>query len=198
MKQRFLALTAVAAVAALWLSGCASRSDAMGASAGLQVQAGEQRGSKTVSFAPQPMDCERQPLCPTLGARWSSATPGRAVLLLGFEAGASAPAVQHAIFHTSTHGVQRVQSRSRAEAGAPGVQAFDVPMATLERIAFSKDVWVEVHTGARTVQEVLYNTQGGSRADEALKRLMVEAYRGTDKEVSLGLSGLFAEPPKNR
>ena len=190
MKQQLFVLASAAA--ALWLGGCASTSSTVAAS--VQVQEDAQRGSKTVAFAPQPMACERQPLCPTLGVRWSSATPGCAVLLLGFEDAAKAPAVQRATFHTSTYGVQPVQSLSKASAGLPGVQAFDVPMATLERIAFSKDVWVQVQTDGRTVQEVLYNTQGGSRADEALKRLMVEAYRGTDKEVTLGLLGLFAEP----
>lgn len=182
-----------AAVAAMGLAGCASQDKANGHGV-LQVQQDGAHGAKTVAFGPQPMACARQPQCPVMAVRWSSATPARAVLLLGFEYGGAM--VDQAVFHTSSYGPQRVQSRAKSAAEQPGLQAFDVPMATLERIAFSKDVWVTVHTGERQVQEVLYNTQGGSAADEALKRLMVEAYQGTDKAVQMGLSSLFASPDK--
>ena len=186
----------LAAVGALVLAGCAS-SGKGGTDAVVQIQEEASTATKQIGFAPQRLDCVGQRNCPTLGAHWSSATPQRAWLVVGVaHADASVGEVQEVVFSGRPMAPIRVRSKASGAVpgGAPeaGATVFQVPMDTLERVAFAKGVTVQVHTstGAR-LEEVMYNGEGSSAAQDALKRLVVEAYRGTDKEKSMGLLDMF-------
>lgn len=186
MKQWFYVIAG-----AVLLAGCASTGQ-RSADTVLQVVEDKAQALKTVEFAPQPLECDRSLHCPTLAVRWSSAAPKRAVLLVGVPGGTAA--VEEVVFHARPHPPQRIRSQSRQAAGVPGMTAFDVPMDTLERIAFAKGTWVEVQVGGRTIREDMSTGEKRSAADIALKRLMVEAYKGTDKETALSLTEMFGKP----
>lgn len=185
MKQWFYAIAG-----AIVLAGCASAGKG-GTDGVVQVVEDKAKALKTVQFASQPLECDRALNCPVLAARWSSATPKRAVLLVGVPG--SAAAVDEVVFHARPYAPQRIRSKS-SQADVPGMTAFDVPMETLERIAFAKTTWVEVRLGDRTIREDMSTGEKRSAADSALKRLMVEAYKGTDKETALSLTEMFAKP----
>jgi hypothetical protein len=173
------------------LAGCASAGKGGGTQALVQVQEDKATRVKTVEFAPQPMDCGRVAHCPTLGAQWSSATPNRATLLIGTWGG---QAVVEAIeFNARPHAPLRVRSKANTASTLPGVTAFVVPMDTLERVGFGKGAWVRVNTDGGVLEENMYSGDRNSLAGDALKRFMYEAYKGTDKEVSLGLLGIFTD-----
>lgn len=185
MKQWLYAIAG-----AVMLAGCASAGKG-GTDTVVQVVEDKTQALKTIEFAPQPLECDRALHCPTLAVRWSSATPKRAVLLVGVPGG---PVVEEVVFHARPHPPQRVRSKSSQTAGVPGMTAFDVPMDTLERIAFAKGTWVEVSAGGKTLREDMSTGEKRSAADMALKRLMVEAYKGTDKETALSLTEIFGKP----
>lgn len=189
MKQRMWA--ALAAVAGVWaLAGCASSSKG-GTDGVLQIQVDNVQRVTTIAFEPQSMDCGRVAHCPTLGAQWSSEHPNRAVLLIGTW-GAQA-VVESIEFNARPHAPLRVRSKAVQASSLPGVTAFAVPMDTLERIAFSKSAWVRVSNNGSEIEENLHSGERSSAASDALKRLVYEAYKGTDKEISSGLSGLFGD-----
>lgn len=187
MKQRLW--TAVAVVTgALVLAGCAGTSKG-GTEAVVQVKVDNAKRVTSLAFPPQLMDCGRVSHCPTLGAQWNSATPNRAVLLVGTWGG---KAVVEAIeFNARPHAPLRVRSRATAGTDLPGVTAFAVPMDTLERVAFGKGAWVRVTTDSGVIEENMHSGESSSPAADALKRFVYEAYKGTDKELSMGLSGIF-------
>lgn len=173
------------------LSGCASGGKG-GTDAMVQVQEDRAQSRKTVAFAPQPMDCARQALCPTLGVNWSNATPNRAVLLIGTVGGQAK--VESIEFIARPHAPLRVRTLDSRTSTPQGVTAFLVPMQTLERVAFGKTAWVRVTTDQGVLEENLSTGEGSSLAADALKRLMAEAYQGTDKEISFGLKEMFGKP----
>lgn len=191
MKQRWWA-TGCGVLGAVVLAGCASASKG-GTDAVVQVDVDQARRVTTIAFAPQLMDCGRVAHCPTLGAQWSSETPNRAVLLVGTWGGKAA--VEAIEFNARPHAPLRVRSKAAQASDLPGVTAFAVPMDTLERLAFSKGAWVRVSTDGAVIEENMYSGERSSPAADALKRLVYEAYRGTDKEMSMGLSGIFGDKP---
>lgn len=192
MKQRWWQAVGVVA-GAIALAGCAS-SGKGGTDAVVQVQVDNAQRTTTIAFAPQPMDCARVAHCPTLGAQWSSTTPNRATLLIGTWGGQAK--VQAIEFNARPHAPLRVRSLATEASPMPGVTAFAVPMDTLERIALGKSAWVRVSTeGGGTIEENLYTGERSSLAADALKRLVYEAYKGTDKELANGLSGIFGDKP---
>lgn len=180
------------ALGVLVLAGCAS-SGKGGTEAVVQVQEDKDTRVKTVAFAPQPMDCGRVAHCPTLGVRWSSTTPNRATLLVGTWGGqAQIEAIE---FNARPHAPLRVRSKAKDPSGLPGVTAFDVPMDTLERVALGSAAWVRLTTTGAVIDENLYSGERSSQAADALKRLMYEAYKGTDKELRQGILGVFTDKP---
>lgn len=189
MQQRWWATGGVV-VGALVLAGCASASKG-GSEAVVQVKVDNARRVTTIAFAPQPMDCGRVAHCPTLGAQWSSERPNRATLLIGTWGGQAN--VQAIEFNARPHAPLRVRSKASQASELPGVTAFDVPMDTLERVALGKGAWVRVTTDGAVLEENLSTGERSSPAADALKRLVYEAYKGTDKEVSTGLSGIFGD-----
>ncbi len=148
---------------------------------------------KTVEFAPQLIDCGRTARCPTLGVRWSSETPNRAILLVGTWSGKAA--VEAIEFNVRPHAPLRVRSKASVASTVPGVTALAVPMDTLERVAGGKDAWVRVATNSGMIEESMYTGERSSPAADAFKRFVYEAYKGTDKEISMGLSGIFGDKP---
>lgn len=180
------------ALGVLVLAGCAS-SGKGGTEAVVQVQEDKDTRVKTVAFAPKPMDCGRVAHCPTLGVRWSSTTPNRATLLVGTWGGqAQIEAIE---FNARPHAPLRVRSKAKDPSGLPGVTAFDVPMDTLERVALGSAAWVRLTTTGAVIDENLYSGERSSQAADALKRLMYEAYKGTDKELRQGILGVFTDKP---
>lgn len=191
MKQRlWVAVSMVAG--ALALAGCAGTSKG-GTDAVVQVKVDNAKRVTTLAFPPQLMDCGRVAHCPTLGAQWSSETPNRAVLLVG--TWGSKAAVESIEFNARPHAPLRVRSKAAVASELPGVTAFAVPMDTLERLAFSKGTWVRVATDGGVIEENMHSGERSSPASDALKRFVYEAYKGTDKEVSMGLSGIFGDKP---
>jgi len=187
--QAAASLLAVAAV----LAGCASADNRGGTDTVVHVQVDNEQRKTTVDFAPQPVDCARISRCPTLGASWSSATPNRAVLLVG--TWGATMQVQAAEFDVRPYLPIRVRALATQGSDIPGVTAFVVPMDTLERIALGKNAYIKLDTDAGVVQESLIAGDSSSPAADALKRFIYEAYKGTDKEFSLGLTGIFADQP---
>lgn len=187
MKQRLWQVVG-ALVGAVVLAGCAS-SQKGGSEDVVQVQVDNAKRITTIAFAPQLIDCGRIARCPTLGASWSSETPNRATLLVGTW-GAKAK-VEWVEFNARPYAPLRVRSLAKTASELPGVTAFVVPMETMERIAFGKDASVKVTTDGGVVEEVMYSGERNSPAADAFKRFVYEAYKGTDKEVSMGLTGIF-------
>lgn len=181
-----------AATGALVLAGCAS-SGKNGNPEGVQVHVDNAKRVTTIEFAPKLVDCGRTLHCPTLGARWSSETPNRATLLVGTWGGAVK--VQAIEFHARPHAPLRVSSLAKEGTDLPGVTAFVVPMDTIERVALGRSAWVRVRTDGGDIEENMYTGERSSPASHAFKRLVYEAYKGTDKEFSLGLTGIFADKP---
>lgn len=178
-----------AGVGVLALAGCAS-SGSGGTEAVVQVKVDNAQRATTIEFPPQLIDCGRVALCPTLGARWNSQTPNRAILLVATWGGQAK--VESIEFHARPHGPLRVRSLAKEGAEQPGVTAFIVPMDTMERVALSKGAWVRVHTDAGVLEESMYSGERSSPAADAFKRFVYEAYKGTDKEFSKGLLNIFS------
>ena len=191
MKQRGWAAWAMAA-GALVLAGCAS-SGKGGTEAIVQVKVDNAKRVTTIDFPPQLIDCGRVAHCPTLGAVWSSETPNRATLLVGTW-GAKAK-VESIEFNVRPYAPQRIRSLAKETSTLPGVTAFVVPMDTIERIALGKAAWVRVSTDGGVIEENMYSGERSSPAADAFKRFVYEAYKGTDKEVSSGLLGIFTDKP---
>ena len=159
----------------------------------VQVQVDNAKRSTTITFPPQLIDCGRVAHCPTLGAVWSSEMPNRATLLVGTWGGKAK--VQAIEFNARPHAPLRVRSLAKEASNLPGVTAFVVPMDTMERVAFGKGAWVRVATDAGEIEENMYSGERSSPAADAFKRFVFEAYKGTDKEISLGLTGIFTDKP---
>lgn len=182
-----------AVVGAVALAGCASSDKGGKKDAVVHVNEDKVARVKTVEFAPQLIDCGRVAHCPTLGVRWTSETPNRAILLVGTFGGKAK--VESIEFNARPHAPLRVRSKANVESGLPGVTAFAVPMDTLERVAFSKDAWVRVATDGAVIEENMHTGERFSPAADAFKRFVYEAYKGTDKELSMGLTGIFGDKP---
>lgn len=190
MQQRWWATWAVAA-GVLALAGCGSASKKGGTDAVVQVQVDNAKRTTSIDFAPQLIDCGRVAHCPTLGVAWSSETPNRATLLVGTWGGqAKVEAIE---FNARPHAPLRVRALAKEGSSLPGVTAFVVPMDTIERIAFAKGAWVRVSTTTGEIEENMHTGERSSPAADAFKRLVYEAYKGTDKEISMGLTGIFGD-----
>lgn len=188
MKQRlWQAMGAVAAVLAL--AGCASADKKGGTEAVVQVNVDNARRVTDIGFAPQAVECGLVAHCPTLGVQWSSETPNRAILLVGTRGGKAK--VESLEFNARPHAPLRVRSLAKQGSDQPGVTAFVVPMDTIERVAFGKDAWVRLYTDDGVIEELMHNGERSSRASDAFKRLVYEAYKGTDKEAPQGLLQMF-------
>ena len=68
-------------------------------------------------------------------------------------------------------------------------------MDTIERITLGKGGWVRVATDSGVIEENMYSGERSSPAADAFKRFLYEAYKGTDKELSSGLLGVFSDKP---
>ncbi|MBF6630963.1 MAG: hypothetical protein ITG01_07410 [Comamonas sp.] len=55
--------------------------------------------------------------------------------------------------------------------------------------------WSSETPNRTVIEENMYSGERSSPAADALKRLVYEAYKGTDKEMSMGLSGIFGDKP---
>ncbi|WP_370682419.1 hypothetical protein [Comamonas sp. GB3 AK4-5] len=179
----------VGALGALVLAGCASKQALVP-----QVQQGKaQDGSKTVSVAPEKTLCSR-PQCPVLAASWTSAKDGQAVLTIGLPY--QQAAVTGADFHFGSQEIVRVRSRSQTAALAQDfpATAFDVPLRTVERIAYGPSSWVRVYTeGGASVDETINSGEEGSRAFTAMHYFMgaVQAATGKGPSDDVNAGGLM-------
>ena len=189
MKQWLWAVVG-AVVGAVALAGCAS-SGKGGTEAIVQVQVDNAKRVTLIDFPPQLLDCGRVAHCPTLGVRWSSETPNRAVLLVG--TWGQKAKVESIEFNVRPHAPLRVRSAAKEASDLPGVTAFDVPMDTIERIALGKGTWVRVTTSDGVIDETMYTGERSSPAADAFKRLVYESHKGTDKETTGGLLNLFSD-----
>lgn len=192
MKQRLWATLAVVA-GALALAGCGSTSKKGGTEAIVQVKVDNTQRTTTIDFPPQLIDCGRVAHCPTLGAIWHSETPNRATLLVSTWGGKAK--VESIEFNVRPYAPLRVRSLAKEGSSLPGVTAFVVPMDTIERIALGKGAWVRVTTDSGVLEENMYSGERSSPAADAFKRFVYEAYKGTDKELSNGLLGVFSDKP---
>lgn len=192
MKQRLWATLAMVA-GAVALAGCGSASKKGGTEAVVQVKVDNTQRATTIEFAPQLIDCGRVARCPTLGAIWHSETPNRATLLVGTWGGQAK--VESIEFNVRPHAPLRVRSLAKEASSLPGVTAFVVPMDTIERITLGKGGWVRVATDSVVIEENMYSGERSSPAADAFKRFLYEAYKGTDKELSSGLLGVFSDKP---
>lgn len=148
---------------AMVLAGCVSKQTLVP-----QVQqATSDKGVKTVTVAPEKVLCMR-PQCPTLAASWTSAKEGQAVLSIGLPY--QQAEVTGADFFFGGSEVVRVRSRSQAaplQQGYPAT-AFDVPLRTVERIAYAPRSWVRVYTAQSSVDETINQGDQRSRAFEGM------------------------------
>jgi hypothetical protein len=84
-------------------------------------------------------------------------------------------------FHFGSGEVLRVRSRSQTAAMQQGypATAFDVPLRTMERLAYSPRTWVRVYTEGGNVDETINSGEETSRAFTAMNYFMggVESYR---------------------
>lgn len=176
------------ALGALVLAGCASKQVLVP-----QVQQGQAAdGSKTVSVAPEKTLCSR-PQCPVLAAFWTSAKDGQAVLTIGLPY--QQAVVTGADFHFGSQEVVRVRSRSQVTPPALGfpATAFDVPLRTVESIAFGPTSWVRVYTEAGSVDETINSGEKGSRAFAGMHYFMtaVQAVSGKVPSDGVNTGGLM-------
>jgi hypothetical protein len=177
------------ALGAMVLAGCASKQALVP-----QVQQGvDAKGVKTVAVAPEKVQCSR-PQCPTLAAFWSGAKQGQAVLTIGLPY--QQAAVTGADFHFGSSEVVRVRSRSQTPAVAQGfpATAFDVPLRTVERLAYGPRSWVRVYTeGGGSVDETINSGDEGSRAFTAMHYFMgsVQAATGQGPSDEVNPGGLM-------
>lgn len=178
-----------AVVGAMALAGCASSGSAR-VDPVVKVAVDQVQRTTDIEFAPQLIDCGRVDRCPMLGARWSSQTPNRAILLVGTWGGKSK--VESIEFIGRPYAPLRVRSLAKEESPLPGFTAFIVPMDTMERVALGKSAWVRVSTDVGVLEESMYDGQGTSPAADAFKRFVYEAYKGTDKQLSKGLLDIFS------
>lgn len=165
------------ALGAMVLAGCASKQSLVP-----QVQqAVDDKGVKTVRVAPDKAYCSR-PQCPTLAAAWTSAKAAQAVLTIGLPY--QQAAVTGADFHFGNGEVVRVRSRSQTAAESQGfpATAFDVPLRTVERIAYAPRSWVRVYTdNGSSLDETLNSGEEVSRAFTAMNYFMVSVQNATGK-----------------
>lgn len=173
---------------ALVVAGCASKQALVP-----QVQQGvDAKGVKTVTVAPERVQCSR-PQCPTLAASWSAAKKGQAVLSIGLPN--QQAAVTGADFHFGSGEVLRVRSRSQTAAMQQGypATAFDVPLRTMERLAYSPRTWVRVYTEGGNVDETINSGEETSRAFTAMNYFMggVEAATGQGPSADVNTGGLM-------
>ena len=179
----------VGALGALVLAGCANKQALVP-----QVQqGGDAKGVKTVAVAPEKVQCSR-PQCPTLSAAWTGAKPGQAVLTVGLPY--QQAVVTGADFHFGGSEVVRVRSRSQTEAAQLGypATAFDVPLRTVERIAYAPRSWVRVYTeGGGSVDETINSGEEVSRAFTGMHYFMnsVQAATGQGPSDDVNQGGLM-------
>ena len=174
---------------ALVVAGCASKQALVP-----QVQQGvDAKGVKTVTVAPEKVLCSR-PQCPTLAASWSGAKQGQAVLSIGLPY--QQAAVTGADFHFGSGEVLRVRSRSQTAALQQGypATAFDVPLRTMERLAYAPRSWVRVYTeGGGSVDETINSGEEISRAFTGMNYFMtsVQAATGQGPSDDVNQGGLM-------
>lgn len=192
MKQQLKAV--LLAIATMALAGCAS-TDTSTVDPVLSVALDAGTQVKTVESVPQPLDCTHRLHCLTLAVHWRSTKPNQAVLWAGWKR-ADLPPIQALEFHARPHAPLRVRSQATQTAHVlPDMVAFQIPVDTLERIAFSQSAWVRVTTNdGKTYDESLASGESSSPAFDTLRRLMAEIYKDTDKAQHQGLSSLFATP----
>ena len=187
MKQWLWAM-----VGAVALAGCAS-SKKGGTESIVQVKVDNEQRITTIDFPPQLLDCGRTAKCPVLSISWSSEAPNRATLWVGTWGGQAK--VESIEFNARPHAPLRVRSLANDAAQLPGMTSFVVPMNTIERVAMSKGAWVRVHTDQGVIEETMSTGERSSPAADAFKRLVYEAYKGTDKEISGGFLNMFSDTP---
>lgn len=174
---------------ALVLAGCASQQSLVP-----QVrQSVAEDGARTVTVAPESVVCSR-PQCPVLGASWTSAKAGLAVLTVGVPH--QSAQVTGADFYLGVKPVARVRSRSgtAAQALAFPATAFDVPLTLIDQIAYSPRSWVRVHMAdGRSVDETINSGDQRAKAAEAMSHFVaaVEAASGKAVNTDSPRGGLF-------
>ncbi len=93
------------------------------------------------------------------------------------------------------HAPLRVRSLAKEASSLPGVTAFAVPMEPSSALPWARGGWVRVATDSGVIEENMYSGERSSPAADAFKRFLYEAYKGTDKELSSGLLGVFSDKP---
>lgn len=181
-------------LAALGVLGCASPQPQSAAVVeGVRVEKNAGGEVRSAAFDPVRLDCVNTLHCPTLGVQWSASKPRQATLTVGFTRGTHA-AVELVEFRARPQGPIRVRTLAPQQSGHPGHTTFQVPMDTLERLVVSRGVLVRVTAGGVVYEESMASGEHSSPAFNALKRLLQQIYQGQDKEQSLGLRGVFAQP----
>ena len=181
-------------VLAAGLLGCASGDKPAPSWEGVTTQRDVRtQQAQSVHAALMPVDCSTPLHCPVLGLQWSEHKPLQAVLTVGFAQGEHPP-VDMVEFAARPYGPTRIRTLAAEQPSTPGLRAFQVPMQTLERLATSHGVLITVHAGGKEYEEVFATGAQSSPAANSLKRWLQQIYKGTDKEQSLGLRGIFAEP----
>lgn len=165
--RRLFALVAVAAL----ISGCANTS-------GLEPQVSRAGfdGARVVHIEPHGTACAALP-CISVGAQWSSANPGAALLLVRVTGG-------------SYTGIRRVElnvdgvakywdlatSQTRFSSVAAQLresqQSVGVPLSTIGTIATAGRAWVRVHTSEGYLDAAIVDGQADSKALHALRRFL--------------------------
>ena len=172
---------------AMVLAGCASKEAVVP-----QVHTGVEGGNKVVRLAPEKVQCSRHQ-CPVLGADWTAAKKGQAVLTIGLPY--QQAEVTGADFHFANGEILRVRSASQTPAASLGfpATAFDVPLRTVERIAYAPRSWVRVYTAEHSIDESINTGDEGSRAFTALHYFMVavQAATGEGPSADVNQGGLM-------
>lgn len=187
MKWFFVALATVALV------GCATSDKPAAPVEGVHVQKDARGQVQSAAFAPVRLDCANSLHCPTLGLLWSHGKPRQAVLTVGFTRPGHPP-IEMVELLARPNGPMRVRTLAAEQPAQEGLVAFQVPMDTLERVVVSHGVSVRVTAGGVVYEENMASGEHSSPAFNALKRWMQQIYQGQEKEQSLGLRGVFAEP----
>lgn len=177
--MKFLRPLAVAGIVVL--AGCASQKNLLP-----QITQGvAEDGAKTVGVASERAVCSRTQ-CPALGASWSSAKPGQAVLVVGLPY--QQAEVTGADFHFGANQVVHVRSRARNAAPALGfpATAFDVPLSLIGQLAYVSRSWVRVYTAdGRSVDETLNSGEQRSRAVESMSYFLSSVESAAGKPLAL-------------
>lgn len=184
----------ICTLAAVGLLGCASSEpQSVAVVEGVRVEKDASGAVRSAVFAPVRLDCVNVLHCPTLGLQWSDSKPRQAILTVGFTRGTH-PSVDMVEFRARPNGPMRVRTLAAEQSVGPGQTAFQLPMDTLERLVVSRGVLVRVTAGGVVYEESMASGEHFSPAFNALKRLLQQIYQGQDKEQSLGLRGVFAQP----